>query len=327
MNKGIRSIALVCAAFIGQSSLANDFETMTLGDHKTFASSNGNTITTEVIDTYGDNWKKYSSFLGKKDQWIWSSNQNNKLYWYNDNGEAELLVNFNDPVGKEYSVAIDHCTTKAVLSEKNAVVSLASGKFNNATVITFSGNCADAGLSHAIFAPQVGVVAYSKTTIAGPLTTELTTAEINGVTYPLFDGIKVEAQFPTGRIITNYQSSISAYLTLSNHSDSKETFTFPSSQLFEIEITNAYGEVVNKWSTNKRFMMAIQTVELAAGESKRFGGQIELKDFDGNTLDVGSYRVRIELKGTNKPEGNTFEAMPFAAESPIYVDQMMSINN
>jgi hypothetical protein len=74
-------------------------------------------------------------------------------------------------------------------------------------------------------------------------------------------------------------------------------------------------------------MMAIQTVELAAGESKRFGGQIELKDFDGNTLDVGSYRVRIELKGTNKPEGSVFEAMPFAAESPIYVDQMMSINN
>ncbi len=323
--KGLTNLlALGTIALTSCATLANSFITLSETDHKTFAKPDGSRITVEIVDTYGSNWKKFSSYLGKDNQWIWTSENSEQIGWYTSEGRSELLVDFNDSVGTSYNVSVDDCVSQATITSKNVSVSSVAGQFSDAVELSFSGHCADVGLSTAIFAPEIGLVKYAEQSIAGPVWTQLVDATIAGVEYPKFHGIEVIAQFPAGQILTNQQDSISAFLTLKNHTASSQTFTFNSSKLFDIELLNSQGEIVNRWSANKRFLMAIQEIDIAAGDSKTFGGEVSLKDFQGNTLDVGTYTIRIELAGSNKPGASAFTTTYFAAESPLYIDQRMT---
>ncbi|WMS85871.1 BsuPI-related putative proteinase inhibitor [Pleionea litopenaei] len=305
-------------------SFANDFMPMQMQDQKVFK-HNGQEVNVEVVDTYGSNWKKFSNYLGRNSQWVWSSDSSQQVYWFNDDGETQLLVDFSDEVGTTYNVDIDGCTTQATLAEKALEASTLAGSFSDSIKLVFNGNCADAGLAEATFAPGVGLVSYAQQSIIGPVVTELTSAKIAGVVFPQFQGIAVTTDFPVGRVLSNEQDKVSAYITLTNHSSSPEVFRFNSSQTFEIEILNAYGEVVNKWSANKRFTQALQSIELAAGASKRFGGELTLVNFNGEALDVGSYTLKIMVMGSNHPEASVFSAVSFGAQAPLFIDQRMSI--
>ena len=324
-------IKIIKAALLTQSILfagalsANDYLMSQEGDEKTFSTRNTESVV-KIVDTYNGNWKRYSTFLGKANQWLWSSETNQEVYWLDSNNKYQLLVDFADSVGSSYEVNIDTCTTKAIIAEKNVSLFVDAGRFENTVRLSFEGPCADGGLLDAVFAPGVGLVSYTEQSIAGPVKTEIVSGNVDGVVYPLFTGIEMRAEFPAGTVLSNVQDKVSAYITLSNNSNRAETFVFPSSQLFAIVIFDAKGEEVNRWSANKRFMMAIQEVEIAAGSEERFGGVIELRNLNGQTLDVGSYRIRIELKGSNKPVASVFTAIPFSAESPLYIDQRISLD-
>ncbi|NVJ51251.1 MAG: hypothetical protein HWE11_12750 [Gammaproteobacteria bacterium] len=297
---------------------ANDYLPMTAEDSKSFS----NNLNTEVVETYGRGWKKYTTYMGRSNQWVWSSDSSSQVFWFNDNGETELLVDFNAPVGTQYNVAIDDCTTAATIADKDYSVSTTAGQFNGAVQLTFNGQCPDAGLAEAVFAPGVGLVAYAYQSIAGPVMVELTQAKVAGVTFPMFHGISVTSEMPSGRILTNQQDSVAAYLTLENHSNSVETFQFNSGQTFDIEILDVNGNRVNLWSANKRFTMALQTIELQPGATHRFGGEIDLVDFAGNTLDVGSYVIRVMITGSNHPQASAFSPVQYVVSAPLYIDNI-----
>lgn len=324
MSQLLKAAVLAQSIFWAGALSANTFIMTDAEDQKVFSTRGVETVS-EIVNTYND-WKQYSNYLGKTEQWVWSSENSQNVYWYDVDGNYQLLVNFSDPVGTEYNVNVDGCTNKAVLTSKNVSTSVAAGQFDNAIRLTFSGLCADGGMLEAVFAPGVGLVSYAEQSIAGPVVSEMVSGTVQEVTYPMFSGIEMRAEFPAGRIMSNEQNKVSAYITLENRSSREETFTFPSSQLFDIEIIDAKGEVVNVWSANKRFMMAIQEVKIPAGGSQRFGGAIELRNFEGQTLDVGSYRVRIVLKGSNQPVASVYTAVPYAAESPLYIDQRITLD-
>jgi len=324
MNDLFKTVITAGLAMSSAMLAANDFLPMQVNDSKVFA-SNDTEATVKIVETSGANWKKYSSFMGKSQQWVWSSENNQKIYWHN-NGNTQLLVDFSQPVGSVFTANIDECTSKAMIAEKTYTSTTSAGKFANATRLTFSGNCADAGLKEAVFVPRVGLVSYTHQSIVGPVYSELKRANIAGVSYPLHLGIAVATEFPSGRIMSNERNSVSAYLTLENRSDKTEVFQFNSSQTFDISILTVDGTVLNTWSANKRFAMALHSIELAPGESRRFGGDIALTDFNGQTLDVGSYRLRITITGSNQPQASAFSGVRYSAESPLYIDQRMTIN-
>ncbi|WP_144392350.1 BsuPI-related putative proteinase inhibitor [Pleionea sediminis] len=311
------------------ATFANDFFNFSESDSKTFSSENGVESTVQVIDTSG-NWKKFNQYLGKENQWIWSTSNSQVLGWYSENGDRQVLVNFEDTIGTTYNVDIDNCINQATIASKGQTVVTLAGTFSDTVELTFSGDrsCAAAGISSAIFARGIGLVSYSRP-IYGNIafeTTRLTSAIIDDVEYPIFNGIEVSAKFPAGRVLNNHIDKVSAYLTIENKSDSAQAFTFNSSKLFDIVIFDSNGVEVNRWSANKRFLMALQNVEIAAGESRTFGGDISLVNINtGRSLDVGSYTIRIELAGTNKPEASAFDSVPFAVESPLYIDQRVSL--
>ncbi len=320
----IKLFTLGTIALTSWATLANSFISLSETDHKTFAQPDGSKTTVEIIDTYGSNWKKFSSYLGKANQWIWISENSEQIGWFTPDGQSELLVDFSDSVGTSYNISLDECITQTTIASKNVSVSTVAGQFSNAVELSFSGNCADVGLTSAVFAPEIGLIKYAEQSIAGPVWVQLVNASIGGIEYPRFNGVEMTALFPAGQILTNQQDTVSAFLTLENHTASTQTFTFNSSKLFDIELRNSQGEVVNRWSANKRFLMAIQEVDIAAGDSKTFGGEISLTDFQGNALDVGTYTIRIELTGSNRPDASAFATTHYAAESPLYIDQRMT---
>ena len=303
---------------------ANDYLPMQASDSKVFH-HNGNEVTVKVAEAYGAKWKKYSSFMGKAQQWVWSDDASQKVYWLS-NGKTQLLVDFSRAVGSVFNVNVDECTNQTTIAEKQYVSITSAGNFSNATRLTFSGQCADAGLLEAVFVPRVGLVSYTQQSLIGPVRYELSRANVAGVSYPVHSGIAMATEFPIGRIMSNEQHTVSAYLTLENRSDEPVGFHFNTSQTFDIAILAADGTVLNTWSANKRFMMAFHSIELAPGESRRFGGEIALKDFNGQTLDVGSYRLRITITGSNAPQASVFTGVQYSAEAPLYIDQRMTIS-
>ncbi|WP_196140395.1 BsuPI-related putative proteinase inhibitor [Aliikangiella sp. G2MR2-5] len=323
LKKTLVAGSLICSGVVAQAS---EYLPMSVNDHKVFK-VNEREIVVEVTDFSGDNWKKYSNYMGRSEQWIWSSKDSQKIFWYNNEGGAQLLVDFNHAVGTEYLVDIDGCTNSARIEDKQYQAVTEAGTFDNSILLVFNGDCYDAGLASAAFAPGIGLVAYAQQSIIGPVTTEMVRAQVDGISYPLFDGIEVSSQFPSGRTLSNVQEYVSAYLTITNYSKEKEVFNFNTSQQFDIEIHDINGEVVNKWSADRRFMTALTSVEILPGASHKFGGQIKLVDVNGKALQVGSYTIRVELKGSNQPVSSAFEAIPFAAESPLYIDQKVSAFN
>ncbi|TQV88394.1 BsuPI-related putative proteinase inhibitor [Aliikangiella coralliicola] len=318
--KGIaKSLVAFVAATASFASWSNDYVPHNESDYSTFKNSYNQTTTLEVKEQYGSHWKKYSNYLGKESQWIWSSQNSQQVYWFSDSGVAELLVDFDDPVGTEYQVSIDACSDTAKLVNKRSLLSTPAGHFSDVSMLTFSGACADAGLLNAWFVPKVGLVQWQEQSIAGPVTFSLVDAKINGIQYPVMRGLQISSQMESGSFNLNKKDRVAAFIDLTNPTSNAFDLTFNSGQRFDIELYNEHGEMVNCWSDNRVFIQMMQTISLNPGETQRFGDYIELRDFSGERLDEGAYKLRIEVKGYSQNTVNA-KAIMYAVEVPLFLE-------
>jgi hypothetical protein len=95
------------------------------------------------------------------------------------------------PVGTSWTLALAQpelsCLAGARLTigARDEVVTVPAGEFHNVVRVDYSGSqCADAGITTEWFAPGVGLVRRSETTIAGALISDLVTAELGQVVWP-----------------------------------------------------------------------------------------------------------------------------------------------
>lgn len=273
----------------------------------------------EVVATSGANWKKYSTFLEQENQWVWSSDYSNRIYWLSSEGYAELLVDFDDPVGTQYRTNVDGCSDVVELTSKNKIVSTPAGQFNDVVQLSFRGYCRDSGLMTASFVQGVGLVKWRSLSIAGEVESFLTTAVIDNVSYPIIEGLQISSEIESGLFNLNQKRYASAYFNLENKSQSAVDITFNSGQKFDIEIVNEYGNVVNRWSHKRMFTEAIETLAIAAGESLKLGGYVELKTFDGFSLHNGNYHLRVILTGRENSWQGVANQSRYQMEVPFTV--------
>jgi hypothetical protein len=293
-------------------------------DYRSYKNSHGGTVSVSVVESSGANWKQYSSYFGKENQWLWVSNDGQKVYWYNESEETDLLFDAKDPVGTEYLVRIDGCTDRAVLADKSATATTLAGTFSNALRLDFSGYCFDEGLESAWFVPNVGLVKWTQDSILGSVEFELEHAKVGSMTLPNQGGIELSAQFPSEPIILNQQQSVAASITLVNHSDETIRLDFTSGQTFEIYLYDDNDQLVTLWSKDRMFTQALHSIEIKPGGAERFGGELELTNLDGQSLDIGTYKLKIEIKGSYSPEASSFSHIPLSAESVLHIDNMMN---
>ncbi len=119
--------------------------------------------------------------------------------------------------------------------------------------------------------------------------------KLNGTQNPL----QVTANFPRSSfVLGSTTQQISASIELTNIGTEDLVLHFSSGQDFELSLLNANNQVVNLWSANKRFTQALRDVSLAPGETRSFGGAIDLINMNGQRLAAGVYTLRIEVKGS-----------------------------
>ena len=321
--KGLRVVAAIAAGLASAVCSANSYLAWSSQDHGVFTSSRGGEHDVQVLDSYGDGWQKFSRFLGQGERWVWTRADSEVIYVYNNDRRAnEKLVSFADPVGKRYSVTLDSCTTGATLAEKNLSLDTAAGAFRNVVRMEFSGNCADAGIKQAWFAPEVGVVQWEEQSIMGPVVYAFARGAVAGKQYPVA-ALQVIADLPRAHQVLVNGGSINAGLTVVNNSASDMTLRFSSGQEFDISLLNLSGEVLNSWGANKRFIQAEHEVVIKAGGRHYFGGEIDLTALSGEALDVGTYLLRIELKGSHAPTATAFAPEALKVEAPLFLDRRM----
>lgn len=322
MNTQNKMINLLFAASIITVNSAAAGEIDSFNDYKEFNSSNGQSRTVALSDRYGSQWKSISQYLGK--QALWLKTTGNTISTLSQNGNPVKLVNLSDSVGTTYTVNLDNCTKLATVAEKAQPITTLAATFDSVVRIDFIGYCNDAGLLSAWFSQDVGLIKWSEQTIAGPVDYELEYAKLAGMNYPDYEGIEVSASFPAETVMLNQTDSVEAYITLTNQTAEPIELTFNSGQLFDIYLYDSNDNLVNQWSNGRMFTQAFQTITLEPGQKKRFGDSIGLTDLEGNQLDIGSYKLRIEVKSSTRASGSLFQMIPFEAEGQVNLDSMMN---
>lgn len=193
-----------------------------------------------------------------------------------ETGAERMWYDFAAPVGSIWQPeTADACVGPAEVASRSALAEVPAGSFQPALQITYKpSSCADAGLTEELFAPGVGLVQRTEITIAGPQVWRLTRAHVGGRTVEapgLSFGIQIEQPVYTPNLFPPVEQgqeipTLRVRVTLANRSSTPLSLTFPSPQLFDLEIRDEAGETLYFWSATRLFPAVITEVELSPGE-------------------------------------------------------------
>lgn len=319
----ILRLALVMTAALSASTVsAQSYLVQKSGDIANFASYRGES-SSQIIATSGK-WTRYSEFLGVNDQWVHTEAHNEAVHIRNRSGGSELLVDFKHPVGRRYAVNFGDCVTSATLAEKNAKLKTEAGTFNNVVRVDFSG-CGQQGLSQAWFAPGVGVVQYhlingrAMAVIAG-----LTSGTVAGVNYPLSLALAVSGEVPSPLHFIEEHDATTHYLnvalSLSNKTRAPLLANFATGKRFDAALIDSKGVEVVRWSNDKLFGQAQQSMKLAPMSTERHNLRLPLFYAHGGLLDTGRYTVRLEFLGDYSTPFQANQPATNSVEIPVFID-------
>ena len=177
------------------------------------------------------------------------------IYKYDREAKTEgLWLPFGSPAGQAVRTVFDDCSRTATVESTNAGLKVPFGDFDNALLIKYTPNCADAGLTVQYFLPYVGLALFETASIAGPVQYVLTYSR-TGVTNIANESnaFTLSTDSPTYKAGTR-QITVRVTLRVSQ----PITLTFPSGQSTDMRITNDKGEHVYTWSADKLFAMVFR---------------------------------------------------------------------
>jgi hypothetical protein len=229
--------------------------------------------------------------------------------WLPEQGLEQTWYEFNLPVGGSWQPRNgDECSGRAEIASRKASVEVPAGTYSDALAVGYGPSpCADAGVSEEAFARGVGLLRRSIITIAGPRTFELREAEIGGKLLrgpALAFGLAIDRTTYSPNLMPPVDPAravptLEALIVVENKTSQPLTLRFNSGQQFDLEIRNAAGEVVYRWSDGKAFTEALTSIELSPGR-KTFSVSAPLGDREGIApLAAGRYLVEGWLTTSN----------------------------
>jgi hypothetical protein len=200
MFRLVLSAALLSSIFLSTSSLkasqrdfGNHYFPQQIGNEWTYQKTGrlageGSGWTNKIIEKDGQ-FYKHSNYWGDGiARWL-RTNANADVV-ERSKGKPALWYRLASPQQKSWVVDLavegPPCVdgAKATVASRNETVVVPAGTFKNCIKLVFQTNCNDAGVNEQWFAPGVGLIKETEDTIGGPLTSELVSAKIGGVTYP-----------------------------------------------------------------------------------------------------------------------------------------------
>jgi hypothetical protein len=238
-------------------------------------------------------------------RWLSQTADGALIEYLEDQQKTRPFLALQSPVGAKFDASVDECSRSASVTTRETKLSLpAAGDFDNAATVKYSESiCADAGIDTEYYLPEVGLVRRVETSLAGPVTYELAYARVNGfialAQKESSFGISTPSPVPAG-------SRIFVRLSLRNGAADPLRLSFPSGQLYNLELTDAStGRTVYNWAADKLFVQAAQTVlvegeknwpvDFALPETLRPGRYI-IEAYLTTAEAAQSYRARVPLE-------------------------------
>ncbi len=198
-----------------------------------------------------------------------------------------VLAMFGGDVKAIYATAMDSCSPRAAVASRSANAQLPIGQFDNALAIEYTPpSCADAGLVVEKYLPSIGLAQRTRETIAGPRTYDLSYARLGGIL--VISAPEVSFGVSLDSAVYGPGAQAMARLTLRVTQAEALSLTFPTSQEFDLVVTNSAGEEVYRWSNGQAFAQVFRTVSFGPGE-KNYAVAVPLQDARGGVLPAGDY--------------------------------------
>lgn len=312
-------LGLVCNAY---ALTAQDLWPVRLGNQWTYMIegqiNNGHKFKVEVTHRSGG-WAYIEGTddfhgTGWGDRWWWMSLYSGNIWiWDSTNYSFGRVFNLAAGKGHNFTSRIKGvpCVDDSVwlVTDDHATVETPVGTFNDCVIIdNIQPPCVDAGLTRMIFAPDVGLIEYSWTTIAGGHTAKLIHAVVDGteytrIVYTAGYSVCLNINKITYTLTENrmppiplegppqHPDTLKIRLKIENETNEAVSFKHSSSQKYDFIIRDDSGTEVYRWSNDKRFAAVITSISLDLGKSLIYEEAIELRDNDNNPLKPGNYTI------------------------------------
>ena len=111
----------------------------------------------------------------------------------------------------------------------------------------------------------------------------------------------VEGKFETREDYEVTNDMVTFNFELFSHYEKSKELMFSSGQQFEITVTNEKEEEVYKFSDGKAFTMALIYETIEPGEAITWSDEWDRTDKEGNYLESGKYKAKIEILASPSP--------------------------
>jgi hypothetical protein len=172
-----------------------------------------------------------------------------------ETGTESLLTGFAENAETWWHAPNRECSQEGQTQERRVSYEGPGGRWRQAIDIRYrSANCADAGATAEIFAPNIGMLRRTVTTIAGPKTFDLVYAHIGNQIIETRDRARfsVSVDQPVGKdelqVTLRVDLGFTPFIKL----------FFPTSQTFDVALRNSSGGIVWSWSDGKVFATAMR---------------------------------------------------------------------
>lgn len=294
--------ALLLLAGCGASYAQTDYFPLNPHNQWVYQSAGGSgqqTWTVEVSETRTVNERTYVVVTGfPQGELLLRPGGDGRMYVWDAEKKAESqYLDFSAPVDAAFPTTVDPCTGNGRTVSRAAGYKGPIGEVPKALEIAYAGaGCADAGITSDVWAPYIGLVRRTITTIAGPVTFELVYARLGDVTVVSDREASFQLTLDKPVYTANLMPPVDpgqpapvlrARFTLRNTSEAPVKLTLPSSQVYDFAIRDEKGGTVYAWSEGRVFNQVVQDLEVGPGE-RNWVLTIPLS-LDGKVLDAGKY--------------------------------------
>lgn len=102
----------------------------------------------------------------------------------------------------------------------------------------------------------------------------------------------------TDKSVYDIGEEVKVNFALQNNANTPTTFNFNSGQTYDVFIRNATGDLVWSWAANKRFIMVLRPITVAAGEKQQFSVQWDGRALPDYKITPGIYTVQAIYAST-----------------------------
>ncbi len=273
---------------------------------------------------YGRGWFRHTiSGLYMSDVELWDHYWGNQMWTYSDSWYT--AYDFDAADGDTFRYRIGPCEIYDVTYRTQGSVSTPAGTFGTIRDHRLSGQvdpnvrCMIPPKSQIVTSPGVGVVSY----VDGNRKGHLMYAEVAGtvvasgpssvnrsgnieVTMVLTDDTLSHSTFNclTQPCVNPSPAHVQVAFVVKNTGSQDELLFFTSGQTFEIDILDANGRVVRRWSEGRFFTQATRQVPLAAGQTYVYYGVVPATLFANGSELRGQFTAVGYLKASNSPKND-----------------------